>query len=392
MTYKGWVPTITGRLSFSKIGTGDFPRKPKTWRETLPSERRIVVMQSRLTSDANLIFQPLSKLLNIAFDECGSFEFVLIARSNHHEKYEYISGFVLIFKEDKKRLLSKALEGICSHDLFQKVSNFSQFDPICKSEFRLSRNGKIVISTDLSDDEEAIVSPQIYFFIRDVVHKHQHHEDTSDTILEVYKDDAEFVWKRETQYALFRYIIESKRGKKAETFIRALGVSAYAESFSFLHLSTEDKQAIGEYLFMPTKHSLEAGMLEAERRENSTKSRGFIVDIIILYSLPIFGFFIGLFSIVPLIDNDLFSSNKDLPNDTLFILEYLATNPLRLLALCLLSGVFALIIKNPEQINKRFTTRQGLRIVFSLSPFWSRALITSLALFFMIIGVYVSFS
>lgn len=76
------------------------------------------------------------------------------------------------------------------------------------------------------------VSNQIYYFLRDVSHRHQHHEPNSDTILtlaELAPDRS--LWIQRTVFSLYNKCIQMKRDSKHVSHLQSLGVLAYLESF-----------------------------------------------------------------------------------------------------------------------------------------------------------------
>lgn len=79
----------------------------------------------------------------------------------------------------------------------------------------------------------AAAARQCFFFIRDLAHRHYHHDAHSDLLTTTYAWSLETDehWRRETQYGLVRLAISERRRDTAETFKRALGIIAYAEAF-----------------------------------------------------------------------------------------------------------------------------------------------------------------
>jgi hypothetical protein len=119
---------------------------------------------------------------------------------------------------------------------------------IC-AKFVLMRSGDVFISApSLRDkilEERSIknakkwgrnftkdIVDQVYFFLRDVVHKHQHHPAEDDTMLIPQdRDHAEIAWRKRILFSLYYHIIGAKRHDGTLSQVRALGVLAYANSF-----------------------------------------------------------------------------------------------------------------------------------------------------------------
>ncbi len=138
------------------------------------------------------------------------------------------------------------------------------------SAIELSRDGKVEISlNNLSEAEAQDVASQIFFFIRDVCHVHQHHAPTSDTILDVVpSSEGDTHWKRETLYSLFRWVIQQKRSRSPSAFVDAKGVLAYARAFAEKHCGAAEREiGLPQYLREATIESLDAGLARAEFEE-----------------------------------------------------------------------------------------------------------------------------
>ena len=81
--------------------------------------------------------------------------------------------------------------------------------------------------------ERASVAEQCFFALRDLAHKHYHHESEADLLTTAYEQlpGEDEHWRRETQYGLVRMSIAVRREDRAESYRRALGIIAYAEAF-----------------------------------------------------------------------------------------------------------------------------------------------------------------
>ena len=77
------------------------------------------------------------------------------------------------------------------------------------------------------------VSSQLFFFLRDLAHIHQHHNASTDTIVDLYpcRDEDDYTWRCETLRCLYRKMLEYKRTRHSGIFGESLGVLAYAQSF-----------------------------------------------------------------------------------------------------------------------------------------------------------------
>lgn len=125
-----------------------------------------------------------------------------------------------------------------------------------------------------------------------MAHVHQHHSPTSDTILEVTDaNDPETSWKRETQYALYRWVIQQKRSKHRGSYINAKGVLAYASSFQTLHCQDGQEGDLVNYLRDETLESLNVGEATADLQE---KAREVLPHTIFNKVIPLLALSVGL--------------------------------------------------------------------------------------------------
>ncbi len=75
MRYKGWVPTVNGRLSFRVIGETNHPTDATYGNEVIGRHRFVIAIQQRPTSDA--LFAPIGPWF-LGFEDIGVF--VAVAR------------------------------------------------------------------------------------------------------------------------------------------------------------------------------------------------------------------------------------------------------------------------------------------------------------------------
>jgi hypothetical protein len=77
------------------------------------------------------------------------------------------------------------------------------------------------------------ISEQLFYFIRDLCHTHQHHAPNSDTIatLQTLKSRNDVNWANNIIYSLYYYIISNKRNSDFRKLKRSIGVISYLDSF-----------------------------------------------------------------------------------------------------------------------------------------------------------------
>lgn len=294
------MPTITGNLSFAIIGQGAQPKRAFKVSRAGNGLRHVVVAQKRRTTDTPFGF--LGDLLNLALGREGYTVYVLFGKSVRLEEFETLSGPCVEltpgeFKSAMEKLQPLRRSGQSDEEFdetFDKVAKeFTDLSdrPGCGlSAVVLNRNGKAEISFDgqLSDREAQDVASQIFFFLRDVCHVHQHHAPTSDTILDVVPyDGSDRAWKRETLYSLYRWVIQQKRTKNPEAYIDAKGVLAYARAFEEKHCNSNSaSEGLPQYLREATMESLDAGLARAEIEE---ESKGRLTSAFFNRIVPLFG-------------------------------------------------------------------------------------------------------
>lgn len=271
------MPTITGNLSFAIIGQGRQPKRAFKVSRAADGVRFVVVAQKRRTTDVP--FRKFGDLLNVALRREGYTVYVFFGKSIRSEGYNTLSGPCIemtprVYSRIKRRLLplrgAKLKDNEFGEEFDHLAAELSELsvEPGCGlSAIELNRDGKVEISLNNLESKEAQDNAsQIYFYLRDVCHVHQHHSPTSDTILDVVpSSEGDMHWKRETLYALFRWVIQQKRSKTPSAFIDAKGVLSYARAFTEKHCGEkESSEGLPQYLRDATIESLDAGLARAE--------------------------------------------------------------------------------------------------------------------------------
>ena len=266
-SYVGWIPTVNGRLSFRHIGDSRHPTESICANLDLSNGRLIIAYQRRPLSDVLFprIIHPYRGL-------SGDFWFVIAARTKAAAiDADAVSGQVFVYKS-KDDWRSKADQKVRAHIAEINAQRFSldnqrnqlaelSFDRATavasntadiSVSFEILRDGTIFVSQPVFAEqalEEASVafanasgldlrswvSNQVYFFLRDVSHNHQHHEPTSDNILVLQDYDAsnDLEWRKKIIFSLHYAIIRFKRDDLSEqASYRALGILAYCKSFA----------------------------------------------------------------------------------------------------------------------------------------------------------------
>lgn len=302
---KGWVPTATGRLSFSFIGETSFPTRAVGGNVANEWMRYIIVYQKRPTSDALFpwIACKLKRKSKEGAEEVAQREqhlwFLCIARCHKKSGRRALIGRVLVFggpqswrwvTEDRVRQALGALNGLDNQpksDLNARIrSDYKRLmwrateEADFHVDFSLERHGEATFRVGAealkhfedgdagnADAVNAVVS-QAFFFLKDLVHRHQHHHPSTDTLTDVYPLDRKNpdLWRRRTDYSLMRIIIGSKRQPHDDSLGSALGILAYLRSFKAILENKPDGVENG-----PRKYNLES--LEASIRAKQDSQR-----------------------------------------------------------------------------------------------------------------------
>lgn len=323
-SWAGWVPTITGQLSFSLIGMGSAAPGCVTANVEFFDDaaghprRRVAVIKRRVTRDLPLTVFPIPEL----FRSIAS-EFVLLGETRaatrpviqkdriapRNDEIGVLTGDVLVIphhtdlRNGEKALISKIRRRIAEigdstpravigvdtalaldlEDWLQQAAAagltmaHARFELYRTGEFRLQQISSIPIDEAEAGEQaefDAILSSQIYYFVKDIAHRHYHHRPSADNLLPLtpLTDDDDLSWRRETLWSLARAVLEMRRSGKLPGHKSALGILAYAEAFQGL-LARVERPAdrietfqltneVACYDFTHTRQSLDATIAE----------------------------------------------------------------------------------------------------------------------------------
>jgi hypothetical protein len=257
--YIGWIPNVSGRLSFSEFGNTDNPTPCIRCSNNVDSRRAIIAYQKRHLSDTTVPIISCVKPLKKIFDYTvlakeGVFWFCVTLSHTHSSTEDFLSGNVYIFYRDQWREFAESdvrasMEKLDeSQDSVDALAVIQRLDESIKDKcsiltnFKIQRNGEIIVTFDekaqgrqyisiKSDDIDDDIFSQVYYFLKDCLHKHHHHSRETDSILQLYQHDGKIDWKMETLYTLYRKIISRRRSGNIVDLNESLGVLAYASSF-----------------------------------------------------------------------------------------------------------------------------------------------------------------
>lgn len=260
MAFRGWVPTVNGRLSFKLIGQTRYPQEAEYANASTVSHSYILAIQTRNLSDV-LFERVLGRLFGIS----GRFDFVFAARSRHGTPDSRLIGRVYVTRADGKKRIEESA-GLADHLKLLRDLHYRDPDGPARADYLashehlrdncdvfadvvLQRNGFFMVSrvcwqdgefqrrsasfaSHEGDDIDRAIGDQIYFFVRDLAHQHQHHGPDADTIITTVPQAGDSLkWCGHIVYGLYHHVIVAKRKADPVEHVRVLGVLAYLRSF-----------------------------------------------------------------------------------------------------------------------------------------------------------------
>jgi hypothetical protein len=264
LKYLGWIPTPLGLILFRRFGEGISPKPSEHGSVVTDGVRRIIAFQERPGSDRQL--DPLPK---------PPMWFVLLAEGadNSGAGNDRMVGEVFVFKtredwghrSDPGSPMGQTVQAITRFNQLASVDDNSQAMEIYSDlrrvlgwradaiiDYCLQCNGVVtvgdpclrdpVLAERSSADAEGLgqsfrvaLANQGYFFIRDMAHRHQHHDASSDMLLTLqaapHNLTASEQWKLNIILSLDRFVDDQYRTGDLYSLTRALGVLAYRDSY-----------------------------------------------------------------------------------------------------------------------------------------------------------------
>lgn len=294
--YRGWVPVVSGYLSFSVVGDANHPTKAINVNVADQSNRFVICYQKRPALDAP--FPRLSLLVSRLFPRARddhwhasrrepNLWFLCLASCDKTADHRALEGWVYVFprdvwrdkievrvragQEQLKKLENKS-NGTLSAEMerpFAGLLNYCAEHAAANGEFLLERNGAFSLTmleptqpephhvgigfmgigkqsqtnrvVALNDRTLGEVVSQCYYFVRDLAHTHQHHNAGSDQLTTLHYDDGgpdSSRWVRHSYYHLMRMVISLKRKREYGEMEAAIGVLSYARTLHAIALET----------------------------------------------------------------------------------------------------------------------------------------------------------
>jgi hypothetical protein len=300
LRFRGWIPTVSGRLSFSVLGRTLYPSRAIYANAADPESRFLAAYQAHNISDA--IIPSYFIGLN------GRFVFLIIASTKElaDNSQFVLAGECFIFADvdvwnqavlHEVSAYMQALR-LYRHTTHQKLTDYATHSherliDVCRShasfgaEISISRRGTAELSIRipnavsstaprLPDNQQRrdniihSLAAQIYFFVKNILHHHQHHDPATDTILDLYPitDEDDASWRLNTLYSMYRTVTEYKRNPHSSSFNDCIGIIAYANTFASLcheELDDETYKKLPQYYGANTAESIKSTQARIER-------------------------------------------------------------------------------------------------------------------------------
>jgi hypothetical protein len=271
--FRGWIPTVSGRLSFSVFGNTTFPSATTRANIADPDHRFFLAYQRHDLSDAIIPFiaghNGRCVLLVLAHteDDAAGTQFYLQGRAFIFfdlKRWESIlSGQIRQHADYMELYATETRITLYDHVFTRHVDliDLCTKDASFYADIRISRRGTTDIVVPLPNATNSSVpqfpsntirfdnflhrlAAQLFFFLKNIGHRHQHHEPGSDTIVDLHRilNGDDITWRQNTLYSMYRTVIEYKRNPHFATFNNALGIIAYATTFT--ELCYEEKPEI----------------------------------------------------------------------------------------------------------------------------------------------------
>lgn len=269
--YAGWVPNVRSHLSFSMIAAA---RGALTWTQPLQGSatRIVLAYQHRIVNDYPVAawiakrIAPDISLHWLLVAQTGATEIPITIKdkpSPQRDRQGMLRGTIQLMpymdqgglREQQKAAIAELKSLLrsdpCADNIAVKARRDEAVDivlrgtPTITLQFALMRTGECRIwyankPDDVDETDLDWVAEQGYYFIKDMVHEHTHHDATSDQITPLYRfgrssqeagHDDEIAWRRETLWSISREIERLNREGGLTDQRKSLGIITYAEAF-----------------------------------------------------------------------------------------------------------------------------------------------------------------
>jgi hypothetical protein len=269
--YLGWIPSVSGWLSFSHSGsvtTSHYVLKASAFNNTLPDKvgvQVLVIHQKRNLSDRPFSTFPL--LAKLGSGKRGFWDFFACLKIGEEDGLQTLSGRVWVFSSAQhNEEISKIANEIGNLKSLSEIefSRLTQRLDKAASEGKclwycvpvlIYRNGLCgigeVARSDTSEESTLRVATsrlcafEVHSFVKDVFHKHKYHAPDDDTIAPMIEitsanssdtNAARVEWAKKTTHYLHSTVVNfSRNTRQIEALQDAKGILSYLDSFQKTH-------------------------------------------------------------------------------------------------------------------------------------------------------------
>jgi hypothetical protein len=365
--YRGWIPNVAGRLSYSTIGSTGYPDKCSGYNlKTLDGGRILVQMQRRQLDDSVI----LPRLFAPYLRSDASFYFFIVGELQ--QSTEKLTGHIAMMLKSSPRL-QDAMN--CAKD--NKIESREKLTEITSSEtysasFILERDGYLkIVLKDLPNaefnafsgekkDKLLALAAELYFFIRDITHHHNHHAQSSDRILDIVAYDAansgamankQDEWLTKSFTDLRNRIIAMRRTKSGIS-ASPIGILAYAESLQEIYA----RRKINDPTHYPGRQCVDDANLKLIRQSIEASDRTHTEEGLELQRrvawlaqifLPLVGVMLAWTSLMQIISDsnaaiEVFAESVNVSSTLLGVVKSALEQPVKWMGLLLAFGILIL--------------------------------------------------
>lgn len=283
----GWIPVVSGNMSFTEIGKTRESRRFEVLNEVAPAGlgQTILIFGKKSLSDGWLPPWLRRRLESIE----ARFYFLLVLRSvpKNSRSREVLEGAIALSINES--ILKAARNAIVSniHEADTDLSKLVSGDSFAyDAKVRVTRDGRcdIAMSNRHTTENALEIARQFFIFIKDVAHHHYHHG-KSDSITYAHMNDDDMEWRKETLYSLHRAMVSARRYVSQQRLRSALGISAYAETFEsgFLAEGKLPKgMSFSRYSYEPIQRSIASLVADVQQRTDRRLSNVIVATSVIL--------------------------------------------------------------------------------------------------------------
>lgn len=409
-SYAGWVPNVSGHLSFNLVDPhGSLPTY--NYQPDLASPRLVALHRERLAQD-----YPFPDWLMRRVRPSARQDFILLAQSctaqtplldddkprTIDDQNGVLMGVVAVLPSERGKEASRTRETLLrgvderiADSIAAYASGIADAAPITERllgeiqqvrdrvacyflRFALFRTGELRIWFDLGEflgrdlnvlpptpeecEAASPIAPQVYYFIKDMLHAHYHHHEKSDQLLPLTRlesapdsfDDSENAWRYATLRGLVRVVVELRQGRSLNGHKRAIGIIAYAKAFQCILARIKRKRRIAEGFdlsskFMPYDFSNLIASIEAidASVQSAVTAKLQLFAIVIGIILSGLALWAGAVQVHPVLCEALQSTSacqKITEGPSVTALNWVIANPMAFLTLLVIVGFAAFVV------------------------------------------------